>query len=164
MNTMRIARRRMQIHGGSVPVDRRVLLSVGLLCLGLFAGFFALGRAMSPGSAPPAEVSPSLQVAFAGAADPLRLSSAPAIQAQGPAAIELAARASARAAGATANPSARARKHREATPQVQAPVREVVSTPTPAPKPRPTPASTRRPEGGKSKSESSSGTSFDSSG
>jgi len=61
-------------------MDRRDLIVTIFLCAALFVGSFAIGRAASPRSGQRAPAPPSLRVAFAGAAVPFRLSSAPPIR------------------------------------------------------------------------------------
>ncbi|MGA8365310.1 MAG: hypothetical protein WB709_12435 [Solirubrobacteraceae bacterium] len=170
MNTVRIARHWINADSESVGTDRRGLLVVPLLCVVLFAGCFALGRAASSRSGARAQAVPSLPVAFAGAAVPFHLSGAPPIQV--------------RTVVSTRSPEHVTRSHQTpvqstlvtagvpaaGTPRVPAPVREVVArAPSPTPTPLPAPASARgtgegQSNEGQSKPHASSGTSFDSSG
>jgi hypothetical protein len=173
MSTVRIARRRMYVGGEPAGVDRRGLALALFACVALFACCFAIGRATSPASGPREASSPTLQVAFAGAAIPLRLSSAPAIQAQALASTSPPAPATGARTVAVASTRAIVRTPAKATlPSVRTPVREVASAPSP-PQPLPAPASARgtggghgggHSEGGQSKPQTNSGTSFDSSG
>lgn len=169
MSTVRIARRRMYVGGEPAGVDRRGLVLALFACVALFACCFAIGRATSPASGPREAASSTLQVAFVGAAIPLRLSSAPAIQAQALATASPPAPATAAQTVAVASTRAIVRTSVKATlPSVQTPVREVAAAPS-KPQPLPAPASARgtgggHSEGGQSKSQTNSGTSFDSSG
>jgi hypothetical protein len=61
-------------------IDGRELVIVACLCAAVFACFFAIGRAASPGSPPREEPSPGLSVAAGGTAIPIRLSSAPPLE------------------------------------------------------------------------------------
>lgn len=166
MSTVRIARRRMYVGGEPAGVDRRGLALALFACVALFACCFAIGRATSPASGPREASSPALQVAFAGASIPLRLSSAPAIQAQALAITS----PPAPPARAVADASTRAivRTPAKAPASVRTPVREAASAPSP-PQPLPAPASAQgtgggHSEGGHAKPQTNSGTSFDSSG
>ena len=165
MNTTRIARHWVEAGGGPARVDRRGLILAPFLCAALFTCCFAIGRATSPGSDTRAQV-PNLQVAFAGAAIPFRLSSAPPIQMQTPVRTNLPAHVA--SSKAVPVPSARAteRAITEETPH-EAPA-EAVSHPAspPAPAPTPSPTSTQGAGGGAGQSQphTSTGTSFDSSG
>jgi hypothetical protein len=154
MSTVRIARHWIHTGRGSVGIDRRGLIITTFLCAALFACFFALGRAASPGSGPRDAPPPSLPVAYAGTAIPIRLSSAPAIEMQ-------------------AVPNARVRT--QTTPSRQAPGTEAspalspaapqLPVPAPAlPVAAPAPASAQGSGGGQSKPHTSGSTSFDSSG
>ncbi len=169
MSTFRIARHGVDMDTGAVGVDRRGVVVVIFLCVALFAGCFALGRAASPRGRSGAQSPQGLPVAFAGAAVPLRLSSAPAIQLRTVAPKRSAASspesrsavvANARAVAPTPTPT-------PVAPRVQSPVREVASPPAPVRPAQPAPAGTRTSEGSKSSqphTSSGSGTSFDSSG
>ncbi|HEY2537763.1 MAG TPA: hypothetical protein VGI24_12375 [Solirubrobacteraceae bacterium] len=170
MSTFRIARHGVDMDTGAVGVDRRGVLVVILLSAALFAGCFALGRAASPRTRSSASQSiPGLPVAFAGAASPLRLSGAPAIQLR----AKPAPKHPAASAGQGSPAVAAARAHAVApvptpvAPRAPSPVREVASAPAPARSTAPAPASARSGEGGQSSKQhtgSGSGTSFDSSG
>jgi hypothetical protein len=168
MSTFRIARHGVDMDTGAAGVDRRGVVVVILLCVALFAGCFAIGRAASPRSRPVGQSSPSLAVAFAGAAVPLRLSSAPAIQLRTAAPRR---RAPARASeGRSVVHSAPAPVLAQTAPPVQSPVRESAHVPAPVqspqPQPPPPPAAAHGGEGGPSQPHtgSGSGPSFDSSG
>jgi hypothetical protein len=168
MNTVRVARQWVYTGRGQAGMDRRRgLILAPFLCASLFAGCFAIGRAASPRSGPRAEAPPSLQVAFAGAAIPFRLSDVPPIQVQAAARASAPAQAgghsvSAPSAGVTAYAPS------EETHGAQGPIREVARAPAPASPqlPAPAPASARSGGGGEdqSKPRTSSSTSFDSSG
>lgn len=165
MSTFRIARHTVDMDTGEVGVDRRAVALVLVLCLALFAGCYAIGRAASPRGHTAGQPAASLPVAFAGAAAPFQLSSAPAIRIQAPRPHPHAPAAS-RSAGvsvARANAPAPA----PAPAQAQGPVREVARSPAPVQAPSaPAPASARGNEGGGSQPHTSSGpgASFDSSG
>jgi hypothetical protein len=166
MSTFRIARHGVDMDTGAAGVDRRGVVVVIFLCVALFAGCFAIGRAASPRSRPVGQSSPSLAIAFAGAAVPLRLSSAPAIQLRTAAPRR---RAPARASeGRSVVHSAPAPVLAQTAPPAQSPVREIAHVPAPvqSPPPPPAPAAARGGEGGQSQPHtgSGSGPSFDSSG
>ncbi len=169
MSTFRIARHAVDMDTGDVGVDRRAVVVVFLLCVALFAGCYAIGRASSPRGRPAARSYTSLPVAFAGAAVPFHLSSAPAIRIRTPARKRRISPApQSKPAGVTVTPATAPSPTPEA-PSVQSPVREVARAPAPVrstPTPTPAPASARGGERGGSKSHtnSGSGTSFDSSG
>jgi hypothetical protein len=141
----------------------RMFAVSGLLCAAMFAASFALGRTERPGAASAESSAVSLPATAAGPAIPLALSSAPAIAIEAPVLAPASLRTSHRgrvapsdALPATAAPSV------SSAPVTQAPV---VTAPV-------TPVSQRkRPTGGGSshvsgatKSETSGGTSFDSTG
>jgi len=63
-----------------VSVERSQLILVGCACAALFACFFAIGRAVSPGGVPREAGLPGFTAKSASPAVPLRLSSAPAIE------------------------------------------------------------------------------------
>jgi hypothetical protein len=172
MSTFRIARHGVDMDTGDVGVDRRAVAVVIVLCAALFAGCFAIGRAASPKGRPVGESAPSLPVAFAGAAVPLRLSSAPAIQLRRAAPKHHAPRAPESSSVAVAAAGARAivRAPTPVAPTVPSPARQVASAPAPVPT-HTAPAGARGGEGGGGGEKSSpphtssgSGTSFDSSG
>jgi hypothetical protein len=167
MSTFRIARHGMDMDTGAVGVDRRGVVVVVLLCVALFVGCFAIGRAASPRRDPGAQSSPGLPVAFAGAAVPFHLSSAPPIQLRRDVRRPAAVRAPENQPVASSAPVS-APAPTQSAPRVQSPVREVARAPAPvqSQSPQPAPASARGGEGGKSKphTSSGSGTSFDSSG
>jgi hypothetical protein len=174
MSTVRIAWHRIHTGGGYVGRDRRGLILAPFVCVALFACCFAIGRAASPGSGPRAEAPPSLQVAFAGAAIPFRLSGAPPIQVQTVVRTSAPTHAgshpaAAPSAGATAPaPTEAAPAPSEAASGAQDPVREASRAPAPVspqpPAPTPAPASARGGGEGQSQPHTSAGTSFDSSG
>lgn len=163
MSTFRVAKHELHTDGEPANVDRRGPLTVVFLCAVLFAGCFAIGRAASPGSASRETVSTNLQVAFAGAAIPLHLNSAPPIRLQAPASPVSVARGRT-ASVANAPVTARAPTETTTLAPAQAPARVVPRAPAPVAAPLPAPASARGTEGGQSKPHASPGTSFDSSG
>ncbi len=170
MSTFRIARHGVDMDTGAVGVDRRGVLVVILLGAALFAGCFALGRAASPRTGSSTSQSlPGLPVAFAGAANPLRLSGAPAIQLRAKPALKHHAASAPERSPVLAAAGARtiAPVTTPVAPRAQGPVREVASTPAPARSTAPAPTSARSGEGAQSSqphTSSGSGTSFDSSG
>jgi hypothetical protein len=167
MSTFRIARHGVDMDTGAVGVDRRGVVVVIFLCVALFVGCFALGRAASPRGRSGAQSPQGLPVAFAGAEVPLRLSSAPAIQLRTAAPTRSAARSPESRSAVVANTRAVAPTPTPVAPRVQSPVREVASAPAPVRPAQPAPASTRTSESSKSSqphTSSGSGTSFDSSG
>lgn len=165
MNTFRIARHGMDTGTGAVDVDRRRVVVAILLCVALFVGCFAIGRAASPRRDPGAQSPAGLPIAFAGAAAPLHLSSAPPIQMRTIARRPAPVRAPESPSVAGSVPVS-APVPTQSAPRVQSPVREVAPAPVQSQSPRPAPASARGGEGGQSKphTSSGSGTSFDSSG
>jgi hypothetical protein len=166
MSTFRIARHGVDMDTGAVGVDRRGVVVVIFLCVALFAGCFALGRAASPRSRSGAQYLQDLPVAFAGVAVPLRLSGAPAIQLRTVAPKRSVASAPESRSAAVAGAHAIVPARTPVAPRVQSPVREVTSAP-PVRSTQPAPTSTRASEGSKSSqphTSSGSGTSFDSSG
>lgn len=165
MSTFRIARHEVDLDTGATGVDRRGVVVVILLCVALFAGCFAIGRATSPRSRLAGQLSPSLPVAFTGGAVPLRLSSAPAIQLRTVAPRRRAPTHTSE--GRSVVHSAPAPTLAQTAPRVQSPVKEIARVPAPVqPQPQPQPQPAAAGEGGKSQphASSGSGTSFDSSG
>ncbi len=73
MSTVRIARRWIQADRRAMGIDGRGLVIVMCLCGVIFACFFAIGRAVSPGSPPREAPLPGISVAAGGAAIPVRL-------------------------------------------------------------------------------------------
>lgn len=165
MSTFRIARHAVDMDTGDVGVDRRAVVVVFLLCVALFAGCYAIGHASSPRGRAVGQSSPSLPVAFAGAAVPLHLNSAPAIRIRTPARRRPPARAPESKTSTGTVAGAITPAPTPAAQPVQNPVREVAHTPVQSPSP-PAPAKTGGGEGAGSKphTNSGSGTSFDSSG
>ena len=167
MSTFRIARHGVDMDTGAVGVDRRGVVVVIFLCVALFAGCFALGRAASPRSRSGAQYPQGLPVAFAGVAVPLRLSGAPAIHLRTVAPKRSVASAPKSRSAAVAGAHTIAPARTPVAPRAQSPVREVTSAPAPVRSTQPAPTSTRASEGSKSSqphTSSGSGTSFDSSG
>ena len=80
MGTVRAGRRWIHASGRTVSVERSQLILVGCACAALFACFFAIGRAVSPGGVPREAGLPGFTAKSASTAVPLRLSSAPAIE------------------------------------------------------------------------------------
>ena len=175
MSSAPAARRPIESPAHSFGLDRRAPRTVGLVvaCVVAFAGFYVLGRAMSPGAQVIGANVPGVQAVRAGTDVPGQLSSAPAILQGTPAPVSRPSKPSAPAPRAAAAPAS--------TPAVVAapPVQEsapVTPAPTPAPQvaapvsaPAPTHTSApaaSAPSGGASHGSSSgeSGTSFDSSG
>jgi hypothetical protein len=82
MNMVRhITLRWINTDGPRVPPRARRPVAIALVCLVIFACFFALGRATLSASAPQPTASPGLPITYAGAAVPTRLGGAPAIEA-----------------------------------------------------------------------------------
>lgn len=161
MSTVRIARRLIRADRLPLDVDGRGLVIVTCLCVAVFACFFAIGRAVSPGSPPREAPLPGISVAAGGAAIPVRLSSASPLE------IGVAARTNRPARRrnvqvSAANAAVSAPESTSEAPPVQAPQTEASRSSSPAtPQPsRPAPASSQE----HSKSAPGASKSFDSSG
>jgi hypothetical protein len=98
------------------------LIALSLLCAVVFVGFYAIGRANVPASAPQLQPTAGLTLSYSGAAIPASLSSAPSID-------------------TIAFPAAPAKHAR--TPATHAPA--VEATPSTAPQLTPTPVATPSP-------------------
>jgi hypothetical protein len=80
MSTVDIAKRSGSTRiGAPWGIEGRGLAIVTCLCAAVFACFFAIGRAVSPGGSPREAPLQSLSVVAGGAAIPIRLSSAPSL-------------------------------------------------------------------------------------
>jgi hypothetical protein len=117
-----------------MPPRARKPVSVALLCVAVFAGCFALGRAtLSAGAAQPT-TSPGLPITYTGAAVPTRLGGAPAIEAIASSSLRSASRL---AAAAGANTTSASTPAAQVQPQGSS---TLTATPSPAATVTPPPA------------------------
>jgi hypothetical protein len=162
MSTVRIARRLIRADRLPLGIDGRGVVIVTCLCAAVFACFFAIGRAVSPGSPPREAPLPGISVAAGGAAIPVRLSSASPLE------IGVAARTSRPAQRrnvqvSVENTAVSAPESTSKTPLAQAPQTEASRSSSPV---APQPASPATPTSSREHAKSAPGTSksFDSSG
>jgi hypothetical protein len=80
MNTVRIPREPIVVGRGPMRANVRPVAVSAALCVAVFVCCFAIGRAERPAGAPTEKLLPSLPAASAGAAIPLALSSAPTLE------------------------------------------------------------------------------------
>jgi hypothetical protein len=79
MTTARVSRRRAYGMRGSIRMSPAILAGVLLACVAVFAGFFAVGRALSPRPVPREAAPANLTRVSAGAVIPLALAESPSI-------------------------------------------------------------------------------------
>jgi hypothetical protein len=79
MTTARVSRRRTYGMRGAIRLSPAVVTGVLLACLAVFAGFFAVGRALSPRPVPREAAPSNLTRVSAGAVVPLTLAESPSI-------------------------------------------------------------------------------------
>lgn len=158
MSTVRITKRWFRTERPPLGIDGRAVVIVTCLGVAVFACFFAIGRATSPGSPPPEGLSSSLPVASGGTAIPVRLSSAPPIEIGAVTGTKRQAQ-SRNVQVSAANPAASAPGPTSEAPPVQAPRTEALPV-TPQPHAPAAPTSSRE----HAKSAPAPGKSFDSSG
>lgn len=181
VNTFRIPTRRVYVGRAPAGVDARGVAIVAGLCAAIFACSFVIGRAASPGAPTREDALPSVPVA-AGAAMPVRLSSAPSLEIEphrNPGAATAGARTLARggldttgALGGLSTSRQRLGAESALTPPSPQPPPAPAPPSSPAPREPPTPnASPTAPNGGSSgggalhpKPPPSAGISFDTSG
>jgi hypothetical protein len=189
MSTVRAARRWIHLRSLRSDIDRRGVIVLACTSAALFAGFFALGRAATPGAAPSEQSSTSIVAESAGVAIPASLGSAPPIGLEsvaptrvpirvavtGPPAPAVSSAVTAAAPVQASVPTAPSGAVTEgsAPTVVASPPRTPAPAPAPAPAAKPAPSKAAAPSapkggsggtGGSEKSQHGGGTSFDSSG
>ncbi len=175
MNTVHISPT-LDAERGPIATYARMIVLTTVLCVAVFAGFFAIGRSERPANAPREQLPSPVSTASAGLAIPARLASSPSIAVAVTAHSAQPERSTSGSAAKTspalqpALPSAA-----PSTPEaaVTTPAAPAPSTPPPTPvssapaSPQQTPAPTPpapHTQSGSGKSESGGSTSFDSSG
>ncbi len=189
MSTVRAARRWIHLRSLRSDIDRRGVIVLACTSAALFAGFFALGRAATPGAAPSEQSSTSIVAESAGVAIPASLGSAPPIGLEsvaptrvpirvavtGPPAPAVSSAVTAAAPVQASVPTAPSGAVTEgsAPTVVASPPRTPAPAPALAPAAKPAPSKAAAPSapkggsggtGGSEKSQHGGGTSFDSSG
>jgi hypothetical protein len=151
MSSMRVTRPRVDVGHELARERRRTLLLTALLCVAVFACFYALGRHERP-SAAPAEQVPGLSAAATGASIPGALTASPSLAIEAPVVV-----ARTPPAGRSTGGLGTTTPVKTSTPDAIQPASSRTSAPAtiPAPKPvapvrAPAPAAPVSPSGGTS--------------